>query len=190
MEETGYLVHALGATPDLDYIGRGRIKVVRKGRYHPVYSFVFDGQKIAHLECKAPRKFRYTIVGSSGHLDLHVGHMLRKIDAIDDSGRISKILSPGHNGRPNLEMQVQMYSGDNFIARRNMNDRWGVARVGVRKQHYRNNLLIFHYDKQDGYAPIFIDVERLMRWEMANFHLLLALVTARIGLEHKLDGAH
>lgn len=63
-------------------------------------------------------------------------------------------------------------------------------RFEILKLHYLNNILVFHFDPKDAAATILIDVERLMRWEIRHFHTLLALVTARIGLEYRWNGVH
>ena len=85
-------------------------------------------------------------------------------------------------------MRLQMADGDNFVLRRSPIDRWGGCRFEVYKQHYVNNVLVFNFTPLDRGAPILIDVEKLMRWEIRHFHPILALVTARIGLEFQLNG--
>lgn len=190
MGGSGELSLALGAMPEEDFCGRGRIKVVRKGRYHPLYALSFNGDEISELRWEGPRRLRYTVAGNRERFDLKIGHMQRKIRAIDSNGRISRILVSSNHNLSRRKMRLQMCDGDDFVLTRVPVDRWGAGRFEVRKQHYLNNLLIFHYDTRDVTAPIFIDVERLMRWEIKHFHALLALVTARIGLEHRWNGLH
>ncbi len=187
---TGSLTLALGAIPESDFCGKGRIKVVRKGRYHPVYALSFNGQPIAELAWNGPRRIRYTVRETSAHYDLKIGHMQRKIRAIDLDGRISRIMVSSNHNLARREMKLLMGDGEVFLLRRHAMDRFGASRFEVRKMHYLNSVLIFHFDPHDVAAPILIDVERLMRWEIRHFHVLLALVTARIGLEHKWNGVH
>jgi len=190
MSGSGPLTLALGAVPEADFCGRGRIKVARKGRYHPVYALTFNGDNLAELRWDGPRRLRYTIADGRDRFDMKVGHMQRKIRAIDSSGRASRIVVSSNHNLARREMKIQMFDGDNFLLKRAPIDRWGAGRFEIRKQHYLNNLLIFHFDARDVTAPILIDVERLMRWEIKHFHALLALVTARVGLEHKWNGLH
>ncbi|HQR37642.1 MAG TPA: hypothetical protein PLF26_04500 [Blastocatellia bacterium] len=190
MSGNGELSLALGAMPEEDFCGRGRIKVVRRGRYHPVYVLTFNGEPISELSWEGPRRMRYAIAGDRDTYDLKIGTMQRKIRAIDSDGRISRILVSSNHNLSRRTMRLQMSDGDNFVLKRGPVDRWGAGRFEIRKQHYLNNLLVFHFDAHDVTAPIFIDVQRLMRWEIKHFHALLALVTARIGLEHRWNGLH
>ena len=189
MSGTGSLSLALGALPEGDFCGKGRIKVVRKGRYHPVYALSFNGQPISDLAWEGPRRLRYTVVDTRQRYDMKVGHMKRKIRAVDPDGRISRIMVSSNHNLARREMRLLMSDGDIFLLRRSGKvDRWGANRFEVRKMHYLNSLLVFHFDPNDATAPIVIDVERLMRWEIRHFHTLLALVTARIGLEYRWNG--
>jgi hypothetical protein len=190
MSGTGSLSLAFGAIPESDFCGRGRIKVVRKGRYHPVYDLAFNGQQLAELAWHGPRRIRYTVNTTGAYYEMKVGHMQRKIRAIDLDGRISRIMVSSNHNLARREMRLLMGDGDVFLLRRGAVDRFGASRFEIRKQHYINSILIFHFDAHDVTAPILIDVERLMRWEIRHFHTLLALVTARIGLEHRWNGVH
>ncbi len=187
MSGSGFLIGVTWAAPDRDFCGPGRIKVVPKGRYHPVYSLRLNGKEIADLAWHGPRRVRYTVRPDGDRIDMKVGHMKRKIRAVDIDGRLSRIMvsSNRHLGRRNL--RLQMADGDNFVVTRGRLDRWCTARFDVRKEHYVNSLLVFHFNSEDPSAPILIDVERLMRWEMPHFHWLLALVTARISLERRMN---
>ncbi len=187
MGGSGSLSLALGAYPEEEFCGRGRIRVVRQGRYHPTYSLMFNGQQLSELHWEGRRRMQYSVEATRAHYDLTIGHMQRKIRAVDTDGRISKILVSSNNV-VRREMRLQMADGDNFILKRSTIDRWGGCRFEVRKQHYLNNVLVFNFNPEDVSAPILIDVERLMRWEIRHFHILLALVTARIGLEYRLNG--
>jgi hypothetical protein len=188
MSGTGSLSIALGAIPETDFCGRGRIKVVRKGRYHPVYALSFNGQTIAELSWSGPRRVQYLAHASGARYEMKIGHMQRKIRAIDHDGRIARIMVSSNHNLARREMRLLMGDGDVFLLRRGALDRFGASRFEIRKQHYLNSVLVFHFDPRDVSAPILIDVERLMRWEIRHFHTLLALVTARIGLEHKWNG--
>src|SRR5262245_41229929 len=79
MSGTGSLSLALGAIPESDFCGRGRIKVVRKGRYHPVYALSFSGQPIADLAWQGPRRILYRAVTNGARYDMKIGPMQRKI---------------------------------------------------------------------------------------------------------------
>lgn len=190
MAGTGSLSLALGAIPESDFCGRGRIKVVRKGRYHPVYALSFNGTPLAELEWHGPRRVRYTVRDTGARYQLKIGHMQRKIRAIDHDGRIARIMISSNHNLARREMRLLTGDGDVFLLKRGALDRFGASRFDVRKQHYLNSVLIFHFDPSDMTAPILIDVERLMKWEIRHFHTLLALVTARIGLEYKWNGVH
>ncbi len=188
MADTGALSLALGAYPEEEFCGRGRIRVIRQGRYHPVHLFVLADETLGELQWQGPRRVRYTVTNSDVQYDMKVGHMQRKIRAVDHDGRGSRIAVRSNRNYIRRRMYIQMGNGDNFIVTRSTNDRWGGNRLEVRKQHYVNNLLVFHFDPIDKSAPILIDVERLMKWEIRHFHMLLALVSARIGLEHRWAG--
>jgi hypothetical protein len=190
MSGSGFYSVALGAIPDTDFCGRARIKVERKGRYHPVYLLTLNGEELATLRWEGPRRIRYNVVGSGEHYDMKVGTMQRKIRAVDDDGRVSRILVSSNHNLDRRDMRLQLRGGDNFILKRKVADRWGNTRFEIRKQHYLNPVLVFHFNRQDVSSQVLIDVERLMRWEILNFHLLLALVTARIGLEHRMNGTY
>lgn len=185
MRDTGALSLALGAYPESDFCGQGRICVVRKGRYHPVYHFVLGDTTLADLKWQGPRRVCYRVTDSDIQFDMKVGHMQRKIRAVDHDGRGSRIAVRSNRDYVRRKMRIQMGNGDNFIVTRVKNERWGGIRLEVHKQHYVNNLLVFHFDPTDRTAPILVDVERLMRWETRHFHMLLALVSARISLEHR-----
>lgn len=187
---TGSLTLALGALPETDFCGRGRIRVVRKGRYHPVYALSFNGDSIAELAWQGRRRITYVASASGSRFDLKIGPMQRKIRAVDDDGRIAKIMVSSNHNLARREMRLLMGDGDVFLARRGPLDRFGATRLEIRKQHYLNAVLVFHFDPNDVAAPILIDVERLMRWEIRHFHPILALVTSRIGLEYKWNGVH
>jgi hypothetical protein len=187
---TGQLNASIGAIPEEDFIGRGRMKVVRKGRYHPVYLLQFNGTAIASLRWRGPRRVRYTILPDGEVFEMRVGPMKRKIRGLDHNGQMCRIVVNSNRNLSRRDMRVQMSNGDNFVVTRRQLDRWGSSRFEVRKQHYVNNLLVFHFDNRDLDAPIIIDVERLMRWEIGHFHWLLALITARIGLERRMLGCH
>ena len=80
MSGSGSLSLALGALPESDFCGKGRIKVVRKGRYHPVYALSFNGQPISELTWEGPRRLRYTVVETRqrvflGAVHAVVGHL-------------------------------------------------------------------------------------------------------------------
>jgi hypothetical protein len=188
MAGTGSLSLALGAIPEGDFCGRGRIKVARKGRYHPVYALSFNGQPLADLVWQGARRIRYTAHETGARYEMRIGPMQRKIRAIDHDGRIARIMVPSNHNLARREMRLLMGDGDVFLLRRGALDRFGASRFEIRKQHYLNSVLIFHFDPSDVTAPILIDVERLMRWEIRHFHTLLALVTARIGLEYRWNG--
>lgn len=188
MAGTGSLSLALGAIPESDFCGRGRIRVVRRGRYHPVYTLSFNGEPIAELSWQGRRRISYLAHESGARYDMKIGPMQRKIRSVDQDGRIAKIQVSSNHNLSRREMKLLMSDGDIFLAKRGAVDRFGGGRLEVRKQHYVNSLLIFHFDAGDPAAPILIDVERLMRWEIRHFHSILSLVTARIGLEHKWNG--
>ena len=114
MSGTGSLSLAFGAIPESDFCGRGRIKVVRKGRYHPVYDLGFNGQSLAELAWHGPRRFRYTVHTTGAHYDMKVGHMQRKIRAIDLDGRISKIMVSSNHNLARREMRILMNEGKLF----------------------------------------------------------------------------
>lgn len=190
MAELGMSSLALGAYPEEDFCGRGRVKVVRKGRYHPTHCLIFNNEEIADLTWERRRRLRYTIASTRFHYDLVIGHMERKIKVVDEDGHTSKLLVGPNNSSLRRDMRVQMADGDNFFVKRSPVDRWGGCRFEVRKQHYLNNVLVFNFTPRDHDSPILIDVERLMKWEIRHFHPLLALVTARIGLEYRLNGVH
>jgi hypothetical protein len=190
MAELGMSTLAIGAVPDEEFCGRGRIKVLRKGRYHPTYSLVFNNEEIAELRWERKRRLRYSVKATGYHLDMRIGHMQRKIRATDGDGRITKIIVASNRNLARRAMRLQMSDGDNFILSRSPVDRWGGCRFEVRKQHYLNSVLVFNFTPNDMGSPILVDVERLMRWETKHFHPILALVTARIGLEYRLNGAH
>jgi hypothetical protein len=183
------LTLALGANPEGEFCGRGRIKVVRKGRYHPVYLLKLNGSDLAQLEWHGPRRVRYTNVASGEHFDMKIGPMKRKIRSVDGDGKLAKLIVSSNRNLSRRDLRAQMPNGDNFIVRRKTVDRWGSCRLEVRKQHYLNSVLVFHFDGKDLNAPILVDIERLMKWEIAHFHRLLALVTARIGLERRMNGS-
>lgn len=185
MLDTGALSLALGAFPDADFCGRGHIRVLRKGRYHPVYVFMLGDEPLATLKWEGRRRCRYTVTNSDIRYDMKVGHMQRKIRAVDPDGRGSRITVRSNRDYVRRRLRIQMGGGDNFFVTRATNERWGGNRFEVRKQFYVNNLLVFHFDPNDVSVPILVDVERLMRWENKHFHMLLALVTARISLEHR-----
>jgi hypothetical protein len=189
MAGMAYFTAGFGADLDRDFCGRGRIRVERKGRHRPLYALAFNGQDLAELHWRGPRRAYYKVVNESGELEMRVGTMKRKIRAVDNDGRISKLLIPSNKDMPRRDIRLQMCDGANFIIHRKMTDRWGAARFEVRKQHYPNSVLVFHFDHTDPDAPILVDVERLMRWEMPHFHRLLALVTARIALERRMNGS-
>ena len=178
----------MGAYPEEDYCGRGRIKVVRQGRHHPTFGLIFNGEEIASLKWEGRRRLRYTLASTRYAFELRVGHMQRKIRSVDEGGRISKIIVASNRNLARRSMRLQMADGDNFVLRRSPIDRWGGCRFEVYKQHYVNNVLVFNFTPLDRGAPILIDVEKLMRWEIRHFHPILALVTARIGLEFQLNG--
>ena len=181
---------ALGALPESDFCGRGRIRVVRKGRYHPVYALSFNGEPIADLSWQGKRRISYIAHSNGARYDMKIGPMQRKIRAIDHDGRIARIMVSSNHNLARREMRLLMGDGDVFLLKRSSRDRFGAMRFEIRKQHYLNSVLVFHFDPNDVTAPILIDVERLMRWEIRHFHTLLALVTARIGLEYKWNGVH
>jgi hypothetical protein len=181
---------AMGAYPEEDFCGRGRIKVVRQGRHHPTFNLFFNGEEIARLKWEGRRRLRYTVTATRYNFELKVGHMQRKIRVIDEDGRTSKIIVASNRNLTRRSMRLQMADGDNFVLKRTPVDRWGGCRFEVHKQHYLNNVLVFNFTPLDRAAPILIDVEKLMRWEIRHLHPLLALVTARIGLEFRLNGVH
>ena len=183
---SGYLTLGLGALPDSDFCGRGRIKVVRKGRYHPVYLLRLNGTDLAELDWHGPRRIYYRTVDRTESYELKVGPMKRKIRSVDGDGNLSKLIVSSNHNLARRELRVQMPNGDNFIVRRRTLDRWGSCRFEVRKQHYVNSVLIFNFDQNDSDSPILVDVERLMKWELPHLHRLLSLVTARIGLEQRM----
>ncbi|MBK6314604.1 MAG: hypothetical protein IPF53_09900 [Blastocatellia bacterium] len=185
MADTGALSLALGAYPETDFCGKGRIQVVRHGRYHPVHLFQFGGETIAELRWQGPRRVGYTVTDSDIQYDMKVGHMQRKIRAVDHDGRGSRIAVRSNRNYIRRRMYIQMGNGDNFLVSRSETERWGGNRLSVRKQHYVNSLLVFHFDPSEPAAPILVDVERLMKWEISHFHMLLALISARITLEHR-----
>lgn len=180
----------MGAYPEEDFCGRGRIKVVRQGRHHPTFNLFFNGEEIARLKWEGRRRLRYTVTATRYNFELKVGHMQRKIRVIDEDGRTSKIIVASNRNLTRRSMRLQMADGDNFVLKRTPVDRWGGCRFEVHKQHYLNNVLVFNFTPLDRAAPILIDVEKLMRWEIRHLHPLLALVTARIGLEFRLNGVH
>lgn len=188
MAEASFVSIGYGISPESDFCGRGRIKVVRRGRYHPVYVMKLNGADIAELEWHGPRRARYTTLSSGERFDMKVGPMKRKIRGVDGKGGLSRVLVSSNHSLQRREMRVQMCTGDNFIVRRRLVDRWGSCRFEVRKQHYLNSVLVFHFDHNDPSSPILIDVEKLMRWEIVHFHRLLALITARIVLERRMNG--
>jgi hypothetical protein len=163
---------------------------VRKGRYHPVYTLTFNGEQIAELAWQGRRRISYVSTATGARYDLKIGPMQRKIRAIDHDGRIARIMVSSNHNLARRQMRLLMGDGDVFFAKRGALDRFGAARLEIRKQHYLNPVLVFHFDPSDLTAPILIDVERLMKWEIRHFHTILALVTARIGLEYKWNGMH
>ncbi|MCC6743464.1 MAG: hypothetical protein IT175_06350 [Acidobacteria bacterium] len=188
MRDTGALSLALGADPESHFGGKGRLSIIRKGRYHPVYLFVRGDSTIAELQWQGPRRVVYRVADSDAVFEMKVGHMRRKIRAVDHDGRGSRIAVRSNRDYVRRKMRIQMGNGDNFIVTRVKNERWGGNRLEVHKQHYVNNLLIFHFSPSDPSAPVLVDVERLMKWEARHFHMLLALVSARITLEHRWTG--
>ena len=110
---------------------------------------------------------------------------VRKIRAVEQDGQLSKLIIPSNHNYTRRDLNIRMHNGDDFIVRRRRFDRWGASRLEVRKRHYLNSVLVFHFDSDDPGSTILVDVERLMRWEMAHFHRLLALVVTRIGLERR-----
>src|SRR5262245_35985368 len=143
MASLGYFNNGAGADLDVAFCGRGRIKVERKGRYHPVYTLRLNGQNIAELCWRGPRRAQYaTIKGDEkvGKLDLKIGPMKRKIRAVDDDGRLSKLMISSNRNLTRRDLRLHMFDGDNFIVRRRLVDRWGASRFEIHKQHYLNNL--------------------------------------------------
>jgi hypothetical protein len=179
----------LGAELDGDFCGRGRIRVERRGRYHPVYTLIFNDEEIADLNWRGPRRVRYTTYPDEVRTELRIDTMKRVIRATDADGRISTLATKSNRALARSDMRLQVCDGSNFIVHRRLVDRWGSCRFEVRKQYYLNNLLVFHCDTSDPAAPIWIDVEKLMRWELPHFHRLLSLVTARIGLEQRMSAS-
>lgn len=184
MGGAAFFITGMPAIPDVEFCGRGRIRVTRKGRYHPVYTLTLNGEEIAQLEWHGPRRIRYTTV-MGDRFDLRVGQMKRKIRCVEQDGKLSKLVIPSNRNYTRRDLNLRMCNGDDFIVRRRSKDRWGATRLEIRKRHYLNSVLVFHFDQNDPSSAILIDVEKLMRWEMAHFHRLLALVTARIGLERR-----
>jgi hypothetical protein len=178
-----------GAYFDTDFCGRGRIKVVRKGRCRTVYLLKLNGHDLAEMSWRGPRRVRYTILEERQHFDMKIGPMKRKIRGVDADGRLSRLIIPSNTHLARRDLRAQMPNGDNFLVHRHHVNRWGACRFEVRKQHYPNCVLVFHFNHSDPEAPILIDVEKLMRWETQHFHRLLALVTARIELERRI-GKH
>ena len=185
----GQMSMAFGATPEDDFVGRGRIKVSRKGRYHPVYLLQLNGTALAQLAWRGPRRVSYRILPEGETFEMKIGPMKRKIRALERDGKLSKLIVKSNHNLERRDLRIQMSNGDNFVVSRRQLGRWGASRLEVRKQHYLNSLLVFHFDHKDPDAPILIDVERLMRWEVGHFHRLLALVTARVGLERRMMGS-
>ena len=188
MAEASFLTLGHAMPPESDFCGRGRIKVVRKGRYHPVYLLKLNGESVAQLAWQGPRRARYTTASTGEHFDMKIGTMKRKIRGVDGMGKLARLIISSNKNLDRHELRLQMGNGDNFIVKRRRVGRWGGSRFEVRKQHYLNSVLVFHFDHEDANAPIFIDIERLMRWEISHFHRLLALVVARIGLEQRMLG--
>jgi hypothetical protein len=189
MGEAVFYTAGLGAYFDVDFCGQGRIKVVRKGRCRAHYVLKLNGNELAEMVWRGPRRIRYTTFEDRAHFDMRIGPMKRKIRGVDGNGKLGRLIIPSNKDLGRRDLRAQMYNGDNFIVHRHHVNRWGAGRFEIRKQHYPNNVLIFHFNHNDPEAPILIDIEKLMRWEMQHFHWLLALVTARIGLERSI-GQH
>lgn len=186
-EHESYVV-AMGMAPEMDLCGHGRITVDRYGRRRPEYRLMCDGELLATLLWCGPRRLRYTVFRSEDSMDLIVGPRKRRIHAIERNGRTSRIIINSNKNLARHDISLQTYDGANFFVLRQCADRWGTVRFEVHKQFYPHNLLVFRYDERDAAAPIQIDVERLMRWEIKHFHRMIALVLSRIVLEYGMRG--
>jgi hypothetical protein len=189
MAEAVFYTAGLGAYFETDFCGEGRIKVVRKGRSRAHYLLKLNGTDIAELCWRGPRRVRYTTLEDRAHFDMKIGPMKRKIRGVDADGKLSRLIIPSNRDLGRRDLRAQMYNGDNFFVHRHHVNRWGGCRFEVHKQHYPNNVLVFHFDTEDPASPILVDIAKLMRWEMQHFHRLLALVITRICLERRI-GKH